>query len=57
MTSALVGLLLAASPWASMGDAQRADAMAHLKTLPTMRERLLEALHRALDRHHVVLHL
>ncbi len=43
MTSAVIGLLLAATPWASMGDAQRADAMAHLKTLPTMRERLLEA--------------
>ena len=26
-----------------MGDAQRADLMAHLKTLPTLRERLVEA--------------
>lgn len=41
--TALVSLLLAATPWASMGEAQRADAMAHLKTLPTLRERLLEA--------------
>lgn len=43
MTAALLGVLLAATPWASMGEAQRADAMAHLKTLPTMRERLVEA--------------
>ena len=41
--SVLLSLLLVASPWASMGDAQRADAMAKLKTLPTLRERLLEA--------------
>ncbi|MDP2272792.1 MAG: DUF1460 domain-containing protein [Archangium sp.] len=42
MTS-LVALLLVATPWGTMGEAQRADAMAHLKTLPTLRERLLEA--------------
>lgn len=39
----LLGLLLVATPWAPMGDAQRADVMAHLKTLPTLRERLVEA--------------
>ena len=41
--TALLGLLLAAAPWSSMGEVQRADAMAHLKTLPTLRERVLEA--------------
>lgn len=41
--TALLALVLVATPWASMGDAQRADAMAHLKTLPTLRERVLEA--------------
>lgn len=41
--TALLGLLLVATPWASMGETQRADAMAHLKTLPTLRERVLEA--------------
>ncbi len=41
--SGLLALLLAAAPWSSMGEAQRADAMAHLKTLPTLRERVLEA--------------
>ena len=41
--TALIGLLLAAAPWASMGEPQRADAMAQLKTLPTLRERLVVA--------------
>lgn len=41
--TALVSLLLVATPWSSMGEAQRADAMGHLKTLPTLRERLVEA--------------
>ncbi len=41
--TALWALLLAATPWATMGESQRADAMAHLKTLPTLRERVLEA--------------
>lgn len=39
----LLGLLLVATPWASMGAPQRAEAMAHLQTLPTLRERLVEA--------------
>ena len=39
----LLGLLLVATPWSSMGEPQRADEMARLKTLPTLRERLLEA--------------
>lgn len=43
MTSVVVGLLLVATPWASMGEAQRSDAMAELKRLPTLRERILEA--------------
>lgn len=41
MTPALL-LVLAAAPWSSMGEAQRADAMAALRELP-MRERLLKA--------------
>jgi hypothetical protein len=36
-------LILAATPWSSMGDAQRADAMVELQKLPTLRERLLAA--------------
>lgn len=42
MTSWLL-LALAATPWSSMGEAQRADAMAELQKLPTLRERLLAA--------------
>ncbi len=42
MTS-LVLLMLASTPWSSMGDAQRADAMVELQKLPTLRERLLAA--------------
>lgn len=42
MTGVLL-LALCATPWSSMGDAQRADAMAQLQTLPTLRERLLQA--------------
>lgn len=41
MTAALL-LVLAAAPWASLGDAQRADAMSALRGLP-MRERVLKA--------------
>ncbi len=36
-------LLAAATPWASMGELQRADAMAGLQALPTLRERVLAA--------------
>lgn len=37
-------LVLAASvPWSSMGEAARADAMAQVQALPTLRERLLAA--------------
>lgn len=39
-------LLLAAAPWSSMGDAQRADAMLSVRALPTLRERLLAATER-----------
>lgn len=42
MTS-LVLLLCAATPWSSMGAPQRADVMVQLKTLPTLRERVLAA--------------
>jgi hypothetical protein len=41
--SFLLAAVLAATPWSSMGDLQRADAMAQLKTLPTLRERMLAA--------------
>ncbi len=43
MISAWVLVLAAATPWSSMGDAQRADAMVSLQALPTLRERLLRA--------------
>lgn len=36
-------MLAAATPWSSMGDAQRADAMVVLQQLPTLRERLVAA--------------
>lgn len=39
----LLSLSLTATPWSSMGDAQRADAMLELQKLPTLRERLLSA--------------
>ncbi|MGV3625332.1 MAG: N-acetylmuramoyl-L-alanine amidase-like domain-containing protein [Archangium sp.] len=42
MTSLLL-LLLTATPWSSMDDAKRADAMNELRKLPTLRERLLAA--------------
>lgn len=43
MTSIVLPLLLAAAPWSTMGDAQRADAMHALQQLPTLRERLVAA--------------
>lgn len=43
MTVSLLLVLAAAPSWASMGDAERADAMSALQTLPTLRERVLEA--------------
>lgn len=36
-------LALAAGPWSSLNDAQRAEAMTALQALPTLRERLLSA--------------
>lgn len=36
-------LLAAATPWASMGELERADAMSKLQALPTLRERVLAA--------------
>lgn len=39
----LTAVLGAATPWSSMGDAQRADAMVQLQQLPTLRERLVSA--------------
>jgi hypothetical protein len=39
----LLALTLGAAPWSSMGEAERAEAMTKLKSLPTMRERLLAA--------------
>lgn len=42
MTLLLV-LITAATPWASMAEPQRAEVMAQLKTLPTLRERVLAA--------------
>lgn len=41
--SAVLGLLLAAGAWSGMGETQRAEAMARLQTLPTLRERLVAA--------------
>jgi hypothetical protein len=42
----LLLLVLAATPWSVMGDAQRADAMSELQQLPTLRERVLAATER-----------
>lgn len=39
----LLLLVTAAAPWSSMGEPQRADVMAELKALPTLRERVLAA--------------
>lgn len=39
----LLSLVLLATPWASMGEQQRADTMADLQSLPTLRERVAAA--------------
>lgn len=53
MTS-LVLLMLTATPWSSMGETQRADAMVELQKLPTLRERLLSATDRFLGTQYIL---
>lgn len=43
MISAVLLVLAAATPWSTMDEAQRAEAMTQIQKLPTMRERILAA--------------
>ncbi|MFO0596592.1 MAG: DUF1460 domain-containing protein [Myxococcaceae bacterium] len=47
-------VVAAAAPWSSLGDSQRADAMAELQRLPTLRERVLEATSRFVGTEYVL---